>query len=48
MNVKAELLTKNSAKTKKDYKVLELTFPTGYKLKVFLNDDQLYIVENIK
>ena len=35
MNIKAELVTRVSNKTQREYTALELTFPNGYKKLIF-------------
>ncbi len=44
MTVKMGLVTNISKKTGGEYTVLEIHFPNGYVHKVFMNDEQKFII----
>lgn len=47
LNASVNLETKKSEKTGNDYQVLIIKFVGGYNLSVFLNNEQLYILNNL-
>lgn len=47
LNVKCEVVTRQSKKTGNAYTALEITFPNGYKKLVFMDSAEIYMVQSM-